>query len=384
MKWPFFSNQKPLQATNLKPQKGHFRLNARNIFLTYSQCGIKPIDAFSMLRKKLPANIIVNFLIVQEHHADGLPHLHILLSFNKRYDIRSARKLDLAEFHGKYQVATRLGDLINYMAKSLTGDPLELANNTRVYGSELYVKKLHLAAQGLGTIRSGNMWPTLISLARQGKIQQALQVVELLDPKLYLTQHVRIEKSLRSLHVRSLGFKTRYNIKDFIIPKSLEDLLQHCLDDSKETLYIHGAPGTGKTELMQSFLLGEGKSPLIISHPDGLKNFNEALHTDIILDDCTLSDPHLMLDDRETVIALLDKNKDANIRILGQSVLIPKGTNRWILSNRKPEKWFPFKLFEDPAIKRRVKVIDLGITKLYKLEPTVEGDKDKSPSLTAS
>ncbi len=73
---------------------------AKGWFCTWPQCKITKEDALDML---MPLGLD-EYVIAEELHADGSPHLHAFLKLKRR--VRwSATRFDLGDCHGNYQVA---------------------------------------------------------------------------------------------------------------------------------------------------------------------------------------------------------------------------------------------------------------------------------------
>jgi hypothetical protein len=70
-----------------------FRLNGKNLFLTYPRCDVSHRSALEQLYSRLPR--LQWGVICTERHADGTPHLHSLLVLESRCDLHSASCLDL-------------------------------------------------------------------------------------------------------------------------------------------------------------------------------------------------------------------------------------------------------------------------------------------------
>jgi hypothetical protein len=94
-----------------------FRLNSKNLSLTYPQCSISKTEALKFLSAKLGDNL-KEYLIVQEVHEDGNLHLHCYLELNKRVDYNSATCLDMLDCHGNYQSTKKKESWIEYLLKS--------------------------------------------------------------------------------------------------------------------------------------------------------------------------------------------------------------------------------------------------------------------------
>lgn len=59
------------------------------------------------------------YIVCEEAHADGTPHLHVFLSFHKRRNIRQPDYFDfIADKHGNYQVCRSAKNSIQYVTKA--------------------------------------------------------------------------------------------------------------------------------------------------------------------------------------------------------------------------------------------------------------------------
>lgn len=97
-----------------------FRLSAKNLFLTYPQCGLTKELALEKLQNKSCIDI-KDYVIAKEAHEDGTPHLHVYLSLARRCNIINPTALDLIDdgqtFHGNYQASRDPAATIRYCKK---------------------------------------------------------------------------------------------------------------------------------------------------------------------------------------------------------------------------------------------------------------------------
>ncbi len=85
----------------------NFRLNAKNLSLTYPKCNAMKEAVMTKLLIMFPSQIQYA-IICQEHHVDGDLHLHLMIQGVKPFNIRNATKLDeLTGQHGNYQVSIK-------------------------------------------------------------------------------------------------------------------------------------------------------------------------------------------------------------------------------------------------------------------------------------
>lgn len=108
----------PFTTSNIR--NGVFRLQGTNLFLTYPQCSVLPVDAIHAFKTKLK-----NYewsIVAKETHDDGNPHLHAFVRLSKPCSIATPTYLDLLGTggvlsHGNYQVARTPKACIDYVVK---------------------------------------------------------------------------------------------------------------------------------------------------------------------------------------------------------------------------------------------------------------------------
>lgn len=92
-----------------------FRVNARNIFLTYAQCSISGSDLLEHLFDLEPNAVFIR--TAEEKHEDGNPHLHALIRWATKRDIRGERHFDLEGSHPKIEACRNWKKSLNYLSK---------------------------------------------------------------------------------------------------------------------------------------------------------------------------------------------------------------------------------------------------------------------------
>lgn len=94
----------------------NFRLEAKNLFLTYPQCSLLKEDVLSKIKTFFSS--LVFAVVAHELHEDGSPHLHCLISLSARYRTRDASALDVfTGQHGNYQSARNVFKVMQYVTK---------------------------------------------------------------------------------------------------------------------------------------------------------------------------------------------------------------------------------------------------------------------------
>lgn len=100
-----------------KTSKKKFQLKAKRLFLTFPQCSVTKEQAQERLLSKFPEELTW-YIIAEEAHADGTPHLHLALEFKQEF---STRKTEFFDFvggkHGNYQAMKNQRKCVQYVVK---------------------------------------------------------------------------------------------------------------------------------------------------------------------------------------------------------------------------------------------------------------------------
>lgn len=94
-------------------ENGPKRLKAKGWFCTWPKCTLSKEEALKILDGKLQ---IKEYVICEEKHEDGSPHLHAFIKLKNRVYFKADR-FDLEDFHGNYQVAKSFRAVIRYVTK---------------------------------------------------------------------------------------------------------------------------------------------------------------------------------------------------------------------------------------------------------------------------
>lgn len=119
--------------------------------------------------------------------------------------------------------------------------------------------------------------------------------------------------------------------------------------DWSKTIVLWGDSGIGKTQFALALI---GKA-LLVSHMDDLKKFDTSIHEGIIFDDMDIN--HFP---RSAQIHITDQDQDRSIHCRYGNAIIPMNTKKIFTTNEENGACM---LVTDPAIKRRILVIHLGI-----------------------
>lgn len=94
-------------------QNGPKRLKAKGWFLTYPKCPLLKEEALQILDRRFA---ITEYVICEEQHKDGSPHLHAFIKLADRVYFKSDR-FDLDGYHGEYQIAKSFKAVVRYVIK---------------------------------------------------------------------------------------------------------------------------------------------------------------------------------------------------------------------------------------------------------------------------
>ncbi|ABD65393.1 replication initiator protein [Rhynchosia golden mosaic Sinaloa virus] len=163
-----------------------FRLQARNIFLTYPQCDISKDEALQLLQS-LPWSVVkpTYIRVAREQHSDGFPHLHCLIQLSGESDIKNARFFDIAHprrstnFHPNIQAAKDTNAVQNYIAKD--GD---------------YCESGQYKVSGGSKANKDDVYHNAVNAA---SVQEALAIIKAGDPKTFIVSYHNIKSNIERL-----------------------------------------------------------------------------------------------------------------------------------------------------------------------------------------
>lgn len=100
-----------------KSSKG-FRLYGKNFILTYPQCNRKKEEAAQQIETNFREEL-KGYVVCEENHQDGTPHLHVFLSFETRTQFKKSNCFDfIGGKHGNYKVANSVRGSVAYVTKA--------------------------------------------------------------------------------------------------------------------------------------------------------------------------------------------------------------------------------------------------------------------------
>jgi len=301
------------QKTEDTKEEPKFRFARNKAGLTYSRCPIPREQVYQLLNAKHP---IASYYIAQETHttppSEGVVqtdlHIHCYVEFTKIVDSRSPRVFDL-EYNGH------------------TYHP-----NIRKDANRTWIRN-YLMKQD-STPYASIAIPVFVRLAKEGKVDEALDNFAEMYPKEFLISYDRILANARKLG----GNKPLH-----VFPLHAEPLTW----DQTKCLVLCGPSNSGKTELAKSTVASMGKTFMFIRHIDQLKCYSGEDY--LIFDDLSFGHWH-----REHCIHLTDIKNPSAIHCRHQIAIIPTGVGRIFTTNIPEGKIFPVDVFG--AIDRRIEV----------------------------
>jgi len=196
---------------------GQFRMNARNIFLTYPRCNLSKETLLEELIKIKPPHA---YVISMEVHEDGAPHLHALLKYTKPINITNPNYWDVKGFHPNMQTARDVEAVKAYVEKD---------GNFIINWAER--KKMDCI------------------LADAETPSQFLELVKENYPEQYVFQLEKVEYAANKLFIRPPSPYESLPLKDFILPNDVKEWARMELTstDRPKSLWLCGPSRTGKT-----------------------------------------------------------------------------------------------------------------------------------------
>lgn len=315
------------------------RLQGRIWFLTYSQTEYSKQETLNDIIDKLSTKLIdlKEWVICQETHKDGGHHIHCLLKLNKQLELYSNQVNNWWNINNrsadqkviKCNNKKEIIDKINYCLKE---------DNSPII-SEGFIK-LNSYKNNIEAIKKS------IELAKEGKINEALNIQIDNNPRDYILYGNNIQSNLEKLNNKN--DYTMYDIQSFNIPEKIQNWLNNY--SNHYVLWIKGPTGIGKTSLAMSLF----DKPLLIRHKEGLKKLKD--HDVLVFDDMNFNNGI-----REEAIHLTDMKQPSEINVKHGSITIPKGMKRIFCSN--VDIW---PTDYSGALRRRVYTVKLDNKLLYK------------------
>lgn len=309
------NREQPEKAPKPKtsPCKSPFYLRAKFIFGTYPKCAVTKKSALEQHKLALDIDY---YVVCEEKHDDGTPHLHMWYALTKACQILDTRK------------TLSLEDTVN---GGLHNGHWEACRSNRKCKAYCEKGGVYITNQDWNIMRAA------VVAAQAGQRDEAFQMVVRADPRMALTRAAQLKDSISVLAAQEKKSDgTEYTV--FInVPVQMTKW-----NRKVHALWLEGPSGYGKTE----FALSQFKNPLMVRHLDILKKLKDD-HDGVVFDDLNMQGWP-----REECIHLCDLKHDSGTNVKHGCVTLPRGLARIFTSN----SWiWP----ADPygAIARRVKGI---------------------------
>jgi hypothetical protein len=260
------------------------------------------------------------YVIAQELHIDGEPHLHCFVLLDKQFYDATMKKLDLIQFdqtyHGNYQAVRSKAATIEYCLKSprfIASSDVMIDFKKGKYPDAVYEQAAHFAIGG--------------------NVDIAVKLFCTNIPKKKVaSQLVSFRKAITQL---AKEFQQPARLSKFEPEQFITHFpLNQALTDDKKVTWVYGPPGTIKTQYVMTILEKVLKiNVLFVDNPNGLAAFDPKVHQVIVFDDIPMANLK-----REQLISLIDKEIPRTAKILYSVVTLPEFTGRVIICNFHPSK----------------------------------------------
>lgn len=309
-------------------------MRGKSFFLTYPKCSMTKEEVLLDLKERdLEMD---EYVIAEEVHEDGTPHLHVYLKLKENLEVVTTDFWDMGEtkekryvnYHGNYQTVRSNRAVMKYCQK-----------------------ESNYLAMGVKIQKKTTTYEDFMTSAKEGNLEEAISKLE--------------TGGERTIRDRILYDKQLMNILKIWQPKvphpqarNLEDFEPIFEWDRSKVLILYGETNCGKTTLAISLL----PYATLTRHLDLLAREKITKEGGFIMDDMSIKHLH-----DEAQIAILDTAFATQIHVRYQVAEIPMDTPRIITTNKHPGDivniW-------NPAIARRIQTVQvLGIGKYEVTEP---------------
>lgn len=219
-----------------------WRINAKNYFLTYSQCDYEPKDLMDYLLE-LEGDLIKWMVVAQELHEDGNPHLHVQIEYERARNLRNERHFDTDRYHPNVQGTRKLKKVGEYVTKG--GDYV-------LYGATEEEFRLAISGKKL------DKWAEIYA---SETYEEACEAVKRIDPRSWGNNGDRIRSNLRYEFKRKFepyheDWMDHTEMKDAYTPPEVQEWLdtEYVKKSRAKCLFLIGESQLGKTHWARSIV----------------------------------------------------------------------------------------------------------------------------------
>lgn len=279
------ASSRPLQSINKPSQPSRFRLNARSTLLTFPRCNLPKQDALDRLLQSGRPNKPEWAIIAQETHGDGGLHLHILVRWKKKLDIRSSNGLDyITGSHGSYEGVKNMRRAIKYVYKE---DPAPLvfgeAPTYLIQKDSCDDQSKKKAGKGDEVAKMLEEGKTIYEISRVHPGYTMMHYKKLMGYQAM----IRTQKSIRlsSTHRIQIIVNPEATIQDqTIFEWAAANIFNRKRDFKAAQLYLHGPPSFNKTSFVRK-LKEVAKSFMVLTNEDFDDTWSDDAYDFAVLDE---------------------------------------------------------------------------------------------------
>lgn len=317
------------------------------------------LEALIDVVKKIEVGVqrVTEVIVSKERHQSGTAHYHAYVKYSSRINVRDMRRWDILAVHPNIATVSDWKGWVRYVMKDgdWCNDGVDIAQITRASKAE----------------RSG-AWERALAVVRETcNPSKGVELIRALQPQQWILNSTRIMATFTAeaalvhsekfpLPVKETRWRSVVTDIDILTKKDgSDDLTPVCI--------LVGDTGIGKTEAAKFLLkraLGDACRILFVNHAEDFKN-KDGLYDAFVWDEASFNTPQGVNKvpwTREQQIAVC--GWDAHPRTLftrHSNVVIPPMIPRVFTCNYLQRCVD----IHDPAVERRVRVIDFGRHKLY-------------------
>ena len=253
-----------------------------------------------------------DFIVAEELHESGTRHYHAHFKCYEKIDTTDPRVFDMEGVHPNILAPGK--GWPGYCAK---------------HGN--YVSNFYEAEAFAQAMQMDNVEDAVEHLWKKKPREMCIHGANIMS---------NVRKRLGSSHVAKAKFSLAFMCESI---RQVPIEWEH--EDWEHVVVLQGNPGCGKTE----WALAHFAKPLLVTHLDGFRYFNPAVHDGIVADDVSFA--HMPI---ETQIQVADWTQDRDIHGRNVCAFLPRHTRKIFTCN-----WGRYPFSRDEAIDSRVCHIEL-------------------------
>lgn len=328
-----------------KKSGGEFRMNAKSFFLTYPEQNGLNRDIIKDALIKIVGDI--HSIVIGREQGDsthGYSHFHVLMEAKSKKNYKDPRCFDINGVHGKYETAKDKKKSLRYICKEgdVSSEGLDL-NGALLSTYKKPFDRFMFRCRYLGQN------PSDILLEAKNSSEYSYDNFEIYND--YLSSPQKYHRYINEFRVEVVSPPKRLWIHKFKMDILMEWASGVVENDSiTRSLYIYGASGIGKTNLVRMMF---NNNVCIIKHLDRLKEASLGTVLGIAFDDISFNSSKFT---REDCINIVDSEVGSQIDVKHGMVSLEPHIPKIFISNFVPD--LVYKDY-DEAISRRLNIVHL-------------------------